>query len=117
MRNVSIAVMAIIVGLFAQACATSRVIAAESAAPAATFVHSDKCPFTLGVLESMKVEPFGGTGNSATRYRTAETPDSVRVSFSQQSASVRASYFVTCTGADPAKWLSRFGSDQDAACK
>ena len=31
------------------------------------------------------------------------------MSFSQQSAGTRASYFVRCSASDPAKWLSRFG--------
>jgi hypothetical protein len=90
---------------------------ASAAESTALFLQSDKCPFALGVLESMKVDPFAGGGNVGSRYRTAETVDSIRASFSQQSGSEHVSYVVICTVKDPAQWLSRYGSDQDAACK
>jgi hypothetical protein len=90
---------------------------ARAAESAPSFLQSDKCPFTLGVLESMKVDPFAGGDNVSGRYRTAETADSVRASFSQQNGSEHVAYVVSCTASDPAKWLSRYSSDQDAACK
>lgn len=111
------AILAAIAGIFLLGTGPGLAVAAEATAPAQTFVQSDKCPFTLGVLDSMQVDPFGGKGDSGFRYHAVETEDAVRASFSQQSASGRASYFVRCTGNDPAKWLSRFGVDQDTACK
>ena len=111
------ALHAISVRLLAALSMIAGINVASAAETAGSFLKSDKCPFTLGVLESMKVDPFSGGGNASSRYRTAEAADSVRATFSQQSGSVHVSYAVTCTAKDPAQWLSRYGTNQGAACK
>jgi hypothetical protein len=78
-----------------------------------------KCPFTLGVPASMRMQPdpFGTLDNVGMSYRGTDDKGAVLVTYTQRRADTSITYAIRCSTADPAKWLTRFGGEQEAVCK